>query len=175
MWSVASAYAAVKNPVAFELRDFQYNNISGRLPVRCTFPATPTKSIGMATASPRSARTTAERLPSLQMMSFPSSRGAWMRMLTAVPKKQHHTAKRIYDRLVEEYGFTGVETTVRRLVHQLREKTRKALMTLRLTQCHQIWLTMMAGSAKFEDIAKKPVWVNLTKQSCSSGRLELKY
>ena len=71
---------------SLELRDFQYNNISGRLPVRCTFPATPTKSIGMATASPRSARTTAERLPSLQMMSFPSSRGAWMRMLTAVPK-----------------------------------------------------------------------------------------
>lgn len=29
-------------------------------------------------------------------------------------KKQHHTAKRIYDRLVEEYGFTGGETTVRR-------------------------------------------------------------
>ena len=151
MWSVASAYAAVKNPVAFELRDFQYNNISGRLPVRCTFPATPAKSIGMATASPGSARTTAERLPSLQMMSFPSSRGAWMRMLTAVPKKQHHTAKRIYDRLVEEYGFTGGETTVRRLVHQLREKARKALMTLRLTQCHQNWLTMMEHPANFED------------------------
>jgi len=55
------------------------------------------------------------------------------------------------------------------------EKARKALMTLRLTQCHQNWLTMMAGSANFEDIAKKPVWVNLTKKSCSSGRLELKY
>ena len=25
-------------------------------------------------------------------------------------------------------------------------------MTLRLTQCHQNWLTMMAGSANFEDI-----------------------
>lgn len=30
-------------------------------------------------------------------------------------KKQHHTAKRIYDRLVAECGFTGGETTVRRL------------------------------------------------------------
>ena len=39
------------------------------------------------------------------------------------PKKQHHTAKRIYDRLVDELGFTGGETTVRRLVSQLREKT----------------------------------------------------
>ena len=45
-------------------------------------------------------------------------------------KKQHHTAKRIYDRLVEEYGFTGGETTVRRLVHQLREKTREAFVPL---------------------------------------------
>lgn len=29
------------------------------------------------------------------------------------PRKQHHTAKRIYDRLVAECGFTGGETTVR--------------------------------------------------------------
>ncbi|MGO5030211.1 helix-turn-helix domain-containing protein [Candidatus Agathobaculum pullicola] len=29
------------------------------------------------------------------------------------PKKQRHTAKRIYDRLVDELGFTGGETTVR--------------------------------------------------------------
>ena len=41
---------------------------------------------------------------------------------THSPKKQHHTAKRIYDRLVDELGFTGGETTVRRLVSQLREK-----------------------------------------------------
>ncbi len=174
MWSVASAYAAVKNPVAFELRDFRYNNISGRLPVSCTFPATPTKSIGMATASPGSARTTAEAtVITDDVISF--VKGCLDEDAHCRSKKQHHTAKRIYDRLVEEYGFTGGETTVRRLVHQLREKTRKALTTLRLTQCHQNWLTMMAGSANFEDIAKKPVWVNLTKKSCSSGRLELKY
>lgn len=45
-------------------------------------------------------------------------------------RKQHHTAKRIYDRLVEEYGFTGGETTVRRLVHQLLEKTQEAFVPL---------------------------------------------
>ena len=28
------------------------------------------------------------------------------------PRKQHHTAKRIYERLVAECGFTGGETTV---------------------------------------------------------------
>ena len=34
------------------------------------------------------------------------------------------------------------------------EKARKALMTLRLTQCHQNWLTNLAGSANFEDAIK---------------------
>lgn len=38
------------------------------------------------------------------------------------PRKQHHSAKRIYERLVAERGFSGGETTVRRLVRELREK-----------------------------------------------------
>lgn len=38
-------------------------------------------------------------------------------------KKQHHTAKRIYDRMVEEKGFTGGESTVRRIVRELREES----------------------------------------------------
>ena len=45
-------------------------------------------------------------------------------------KKQHHTAKRIYDRLVEECEFTGGETTVRRLVKELREKEKGAFVPL---------------------------------------------
>ena len=46
------------------------------------------------------------------------------------PRKQHHTAKRIYDRLVAEHGFTGGETTVRRLVKELREKHLEAFVPL---------------------------------------------
>lgn len=46
------------------------------------------------------------------------------------PRKQHHTAKRIYDRLVAERGFTGGETTVRRLVRELREKPQEAFVPL---------------------------------------------
>jgi len=37
-------------------------------------------------------------------------------------KKQSHTAKRIYDRLVTEKGFTGAESTIRKAVKQLREE-----------------------------------------------------
>lgn len=36
------------------------------------------------------------------------------------PRKQHHTAKRVYDRLCIEYGYTGSERTVRELVAALR-------------------------------------------------------
>lgn len=35
-------------------------------------------------------------------------------------KKQRHTARRIYQRLVEECGFTGSESSVRNLVHDMR-------------------------------------------------------
>jgi transposase len=38
------------------------------------------------------------------------------------PAKQHHTAKRIYERLKDEKGFQGAEPTVRRLASQLRPK-----------------------------------------------------
>jgi transposase len=45
---------------------------------------------------------------------------AWLKADQQAPPKQRHTAKRIYDRLVEEYGFIGGESTVRRFVRQLR-------------------------------------------------------
>lgn len=45
-------------------------------------------------------------------------------------KKQHHTAKRIYDRLVEDLHFTGGESTVRTYVRELRSKTPEAFVPL---------------------------------------------
>lgn len=45
-------------------------------------------------------------------------------------RKQHHTAKRIYDRLVDECGFTGGESTVRHLVQELRENVQEAFVPL---------------------------------------------
>ena len=45
-------------------------------------------------------------------------------------KKQHHTAKRIYDRLVAECNFSGGESTVRRLVKELRQKSLEAFVPL---------------------------------------------
>ena len=45
-------------------------------------------------------------------------------------KKQSHTAKRIYDRLVEEKGFSGGESTVRAKVSELKAKIPQAFIPL---------------------------------------------
>jgi len=46
------------------------------------------------------------------------------------PPKQRHTAKRVYDRLVEDYQFGGVEATVRRYVALLRAKAPEVFIPL---------------------------------------------
>lgn len=45
-------------------------------------------------------------------------------------EKQSHTAKRIYDRLIEEKGFTGGESTIREAVAKLKEKQHKVFVPL---------------------------------------------
>lgn len=54
----------------------------------------------------------------------------WLAEDRAAPPKQRHTAKRIYDRLVAEHGFTGHEVTVRRAVVRLRPKTPEVFIPL---------------------------------------------
>jgi len=44
----------------------------------------------------------------------------WLKEDESQPKKQRHTATRIWIRLKEEAGFTGGESTVRRYVHEKR-------------------------------------------------------
>lgn len=56
--------------------------------------------------------------------------GAWLADDEQAPPKQHHTAKRIYDRLVQEHSFGGGESTVRRLVAQLMDKHPEAFVPL---------------------------------------------
>lgn len=41
---------------------------------------------------------------------------AWLKQDRSAPRKQRHTAKRVYDRLVAEHGFTGSERQVREYV-----------------------------------------------------------
>ena len=46
----------------------------------------------------------------------------WLKGDEGQPKKQRHTARRIYNRLVEECGFKGSESTVRRYVKMAKVK-----------------------------------------------------
>lgn len=46
-----------------------------------------------------------------------------------VPKKQHHTAKRIFDRIAEE-GYTGGYTVVKEVVAELKRTNREVFMPL---------------------------------------------
>lgn len=55
---------------------------------------------------------------------------SWLAEDEKAPKKQRHTARRIYDRLVTEYGFTGGESTVRHYVAQVRKKPQEAFIPL---------------------------------------------
>lgn len=45
----------------------------------------------------------------------------WLEEDKTRPKKQRHTARRIYERLRDEYGFTGSERSIRRAVRKLRK------------------------------------------------------
>jgi transposase len=46
---------------------------------------------------------------------------AWLEADQAAPRKQRHTAKRIFDRLVAEHGYAGKERAVREYVHDWKQ------------------------------------------------------
>ena len=46
----------------------------------------------------------------------------WLQGDLDAPPKQRHTAKRIYQRLLDEYGFKGAESTIRKVVARFRRK-----------------------------------------------------
>lgn len=54
----------------------------------------------------------------------------WLDEDLSSPKKQRHTARRVYHRLVEEHGFKGGESTVRRYVRQHRPRERQVYIPL---------------------------------------------
>ena len=54
----------------------------------------------------------------------------WLADDESAPPKQRHTARRIYDRLESEHGFSGAEVTVRQAVAKLRGKRLEAYVPL---------------------------------------------
>lgn len=54
----------------------------------------------------------------------------WLADDRSVWKKQHHTAVRIYHRLVSEYQFRGAESTIRRVVRERRKLLQEVFIPL---------------------------------------------
>jgi len=54
----------------------------------------------------------------------------WLKEDLSRPLKQRHTAQRIFERLVEEHGFKGVDSTVRRYVREHRPLQRQVFIPL---------------------------------------------
>lgn len=54
----------------------------------------------------------------------------WLESDKNQPAKQRHTARRIFNRLCEEYDFTGSESSVRRLVRQEKNILKEAFVPL---------------------------------------------
>ena len=66
----------------------------------------------------------AEQLPNLEAENYPNlekyipSTDEWMELDRKLPRKQRHTAMRIYHRLVEEQGYQGSYSSVKRYVRK---------------------------------------------------------
>src|SRR5690606_30128711 len=46
----------------------------------------------------------------------------WLEEDRRAPRKQRHTARRVYERLRDEYGYDGAESSIRRVVAELRRE-----------------------------------------------------
>jgi len=72
-------------------------------------------------------------------------------------KEQHHTVKRIYDRRVDELGFTGGESTIRRLVQELRVKALESFVPI----------AFPPGDAMQVDWGEATIYLNNAKAYCT--------
>jgi transposase len=61
----------------------------------------------------------------------------WLKEDESVWKKQHHTAVRIHQRLVEEYGFTGSASNIRKVVARRKRVIKEAFIPLEFQLGHQ--------------------------------------
>lgn len=90
-----------------------------------------------------------ERLPNLEAENYPSlekyipSIDEWMELDRKLPRKQRHTATRIYRRLVEEQGYQGSYSSVKRYV-------RKKKFVLKLAAEGYLPLAQPAGDGQVD-------------------------
>lgn len=85
------------------------------------------KVLAAPVAPPRYALSVPRRSPVMEPYLAVVER--WLAEDEEAPPKQRHTARRIYDRLVEEHSFPGAETTVRQAVARRRGSRHEVVLS----------------------------------------------
>jgi transposase len=121
----------------------------------------------LASATP-SARKSAER----ESPALGPWRGlirSWLEADRAVPKKQRHTARRVWQRLVDEHGATVAESTVRAFVAQVNFELENVLRAVTVPQTH------LPGEEAECDFGEFVAWIDGTLVRCWMFCLRLSY
>jgi len=77
----------------------------------------------------------------------------------SLPKKQRHTARRIFDRLTDEHGFLGKYTIVKDYVRERRRQTREMFLPLAHSPGH----AQADPSASSGQTSVKPGWSSVER------------
>ena len=96
----------------------------------------------------------------------------WLRDDKGAPKKQRHTARRVWQRLVEEHDASVAETTVRDFVRQVRaELAAEQLPAVTVAQEHSAGAEAEVDFGEFyADVAgrRTRLWLFVMRLSCSA-------
>ena len=80
---------------------------------------------------------------------------AWLGQDEAAPRKQQHTAKRIYDRLRDEYALTGSERRVREYVAECRKRPKEVFLPLPFEPGEMTQLDWAEVSIEMQGVRRK--------------------
>lgn len=84
------------------------------------------------------------------------------------PRKQRHTARRIYDRLVSEKGFKGAESTIRNVVAEIKKSNPKAFIPLEFMPGEAIQVDWGEATIFLNDVKiKVNIWCMRECYSCA--------
>lgn len=90
----------------------------------------------LASAIPPPRKVTSRAAPSLD--PWKATIDAWLAEDETAPKKQRHTARRVFQRLIEEHGAEVGESTVRRYVAVAKSRRPVALVSVKVPQSHRV-------------------------------------
>lgn len=112
-----------------------------------------------------------ERRPAPKLGSYRPLIDEWLRADREAPRKQRHTAKRIWQRLVDEHGADVAETTVRDYVRRRRRELGDPVDEVFVPQVHEpgVEAEVDWGEAEVElDGQRRKVYLFLMR-ACYSG------